>query len=168
VALVRGGKRSGSALVPAVIKAEIFKCDDSCKRGSPCSAFVIALTSPVKTKPGPLPTRIGSFACTNARLRHTNTRLANDDLPPFSGDFARRADPVDSAARHHKFPSDARTVIGNDLIADHSEARLLEFGRKLSGSHGLRVAPGAGPFQCPDLALQRAVARLTPGPCLKR
>jgi hypothetical protein len=72
----------------SIIKAEIFECDDSCKRGSPCSAFVIALTPPVKTKPGPLPTRIGFLGCTDARLRHTDTRLPDDDLTPFSDDFA--------------------------------------------------------------------------------
>src|ERR1700722_1489543 len=70
-----------------------------------------------------------------ARLRHTDAPLSNDHLAPFSYDFAQRAGPVDLPPRHHGLPSNARTIVRNDLIANHPEAAHLEFGRKLSGSH---------------------------------
>jgi hypothetical protein len=59
----------------AVIKVEISECNDSCKRGSPCVAFAIALTSPVKTKPDPLSTRIGCFDVTAHVMANTSVTL---------------------------------------------------------------------------------------------
>jgi hypothetical protein len=75
------------------------------------------------------------FRLHNAGLRHSDTRLPDDDLAPLSDDFAQRAGPVDLPERLHRLPGNAGTIVGNDSIADHPEAGHLEFGRKLSGGH---------------------------------
>jgi hypothetical protein len=66
---------------------------------------------------------------------HTDPRLSDDYLAPLSDDFAQRAGPVDMTACHYRLPSNTRTIVRNDLVADHPEAAHLKFGRKLSGSH---------------------------------
>ena len=60
-----------------------------------------------------------------AGLRQTDAYLPDDYRTPFSDDLAQRAGPIDLPARHHRLPGEARTIIGNDLIACHTEAAHL-------------------------------------------
>jgi hypothetical protein len=66
---------------------------------------------------------------------HADAHLPDDCRAPFLDDLAQRAGPVDVPARHHRPPGNARTIVGNDSIADYPEAAHLEFGRKFSGCH---------------------------------
>jgi hypothetical protein len=59
----------------------------------------------------------------------------DDFVTPFSDGSAECASPIDLAARCHWFPSDTRTIVGNDSIANHPEAARPEFGRKFRRSH---------------------------------
>src|SRR5580658_10289320 len=70
-----------------------------------------------------------------AGLRRTDVHLPDDFVTPFSHDLAQRPHPVHSPLRLHWLPGNARTIVGNDTIADHPEAGHFEFGRKLTGSH---------------------------------
>jgi hypothetical protein len=54
-----------------------------------------------------------------AALRHGDAHLPDGDQASVSDDLAQCAAPVDSPARHHRFPRDTGAIVGNDFFADH-------------------------------------------------
>jgi hypothetical protein len=55
--------------------------------------------------------------------RRADTYLPDDFVTPFSDDFAQCAGPISLSARHHRPPGDARTIVGNNSIANPAGGR---------------------------------------------
>jgi hypothetical protein len=67
--------------------------------------------------------------------RRADAHLPDDFVTAFSDDFAQCAGSINLSARHHRFPSNARAIVGNDPIANHPKVARLELSDELTGSH---------------------------------
>jgi hypothetical protein len=136
--------------------AEAANLKANSRLGEPLVTPAFAPTASPSGAPmrSPEPGRPGCFGAADAPARlpgsrfrhvlashHADARLPNDYGAPSADDVAQRAGPVDLPAIRHGLPREARAIVRNDLIADHSEAAHLEFGRKLRGCHGNSPCP---------------------------
>jgi hypothetical protein len=68
----------------------------------------------------------------------------DDFVTPFSDHFAQRTGPINLPVQHYRLPGNARTIVGNDSIADHPEIARLEFAIELSGCHASTLRSSTG------------------------